>query len=456
MAAPTNSRILRTILLLIAVCLITIPTYAKYGGGSGMADDPYQIATAADLLLLGDSPQDYDKHFILTDDIDLDPNLPGNKVFDKAVIAWDTDTGHSGFQGTSFSGVFDGNGHTISNLMIKAGGTPCMLVGLFGYVRGSSAEVKNLRLFKPTVRLVDTLQDGTISNCYIQDCNLLGGGAGLVGGNNGTIVDCHVSGQIVDDGHWVGGLVAINDKNGTITRCGFSGSLPGECHGGSRIKGGLVGSNYGGISFCYSTGSVSGCLTGGLVGENPGVVYSCYSTSDVSGGKDYCAGGLVANNSGTVSNCYSTGAVIHIGFLSTKKYSLRTEKLHAYKKPRGLSVSFCCCVFCSVTPTYRNAQAPSFFFAPAKFSIDSLIESACPWQTSLSCSHPSGSGPRSPLPVTEAPGPIPTSSGPEQRQYRTMFNSCPSTRMDLTDPMTCLVDRDIQPCVTHGAGERDF
>ena len=52
---------------------------------------PYQIATAADLIALGETPEDYDKHFILTADIDLDPNLPGRKVFDKAVIAADTD-----------------------------------------------------------------------------------------------------------------------------------------------------------------------------------------------------------------------------------------------------------------------------------------------------------------------------------------------------------------------------
>jgi len=63
----------------------------KYSGGTGEPNDPYQIATAADLFLLGDSPGDYGKHFILTADIDLNPNLPGGKVFDKAVIAPDTD-----------------------------------------------------------------------------------------------------------------------------------------------------------------------------------------------------------------------------------------------------------------------------------------------------------------------------------------------------------------------------
>ena len=59
-------------------------------------------------MLLGETPEDYDKHFILTADIDLDPNLPGRKVFDKAVIAPETDnTGW--FEGDPFTGVFDGN-----------------------------------------------------------------------------------------------------------------------------------------------------------------------------------------------------------------------------------------------------------------------------------------------------------------------------------------------------------
>ena len=84
MAAANNSPSVRIIALLIAVCLVGIPTYAKYGGGSGTADDPYLIATAEDLIALGDDPNDYNKHFIMTDDIDLDPNIQSGKVFDKA------------------------------------------------------------------------------------------------------------------------------------------------------------------------------------------------------------------------------------------------------------------------------------------------------------------------------------------------------------------------------------
>jgi hypothetical protein len=134
MKSLQNYQIMRTVPLLIAVCLISFPAQAKYSGGSGTADDPYQITTAADLLLLGDSPEDYDKHFILTADIDLDPNFPGRKVFDKAVVALDTDAARSGFQGTAFTGVFDGNAHTISHLTIAGD----RYVGLVGLVKKRS------------------------------------------------------------------------------------------------------------------------------------------------------------------------------------------------------------------------------------------------------------------------------------------------------------------------------
>ena len=66
------SRIQLVIHLMFILCILNIPVYAQYSGGIGEPDDPYQIATAEDLMLLGESPGDYDKHFILTADIDLD------------------------------------------------------------------------------------------------------------------------------------------------------------------------------------------------------------------------------------------------------------------------------------------------------------------------------------------------------------------------------------------------
>ena len=130
---------------LIVICLLLFPVQAQYSGGTGEADDQYQIATAADLIALGETPDDYDKHFILTADIDLDPNLPGRKVFDRAVIALDMsdDYDRAGpwgpvFEGTPFTGVFEGDGHTVSHLAM----TGVSYLGLFGHL-GFEAAISN-------------------------------------------------------------------------------------------------------------------------------------------------------------------------------------------------------------------------------------------------------------------------------------------------------------------------
>ena len=140
MATSSNLRVLRIIPLLITIYLFSSPAYAKYSGGTGEPNDPYQIATAADLIALGETPEDYDKHVILTADIDLDPNLPGRKVFDKAVIAPDINETNERrrFDGTPFTGIFDGDGHTISHLTIMG----VDYLGMFGELV-SGPELKN-------------------------------------------------------------------------------------------------------------------------------------------------------------------------------------------------------------------------------------------------------------------------------------------------------------------------
>ena len=61
----------------------------KYSGGAGTTEVPYRIANAADLLTLAADINDYNKCFIMTADIDLDPNIPGGQIFTTAVIAPD-------------------------------------------------------------------------------------------------------------------------------------------------------------------------------------------------------------------------------------------------------------------------------------------------------------------------------------------------------------------------------
>jgi len=276
---------MRALLLTLTTCLLILPAQAQYSGGSGTAEDPYQIATAADLIALGETADDYDKHFILTADIDLDPNLPGGKVFDRAVIAPDVNDLDNGFQGPFFTGVFDGSDHTISHLTISRGGYGWGL-SLFGET-GSEAVICNVGL-----EAVD-----------------VNGTAGLVGCNAGSICQCYATGTVKGSG----GLVGRN--TGSISQCYFTGTVNGS--------GGLVGSNAKGeIAMSYSMGTVNGSRgVGGLVGRNLGCVILSYSTADVSANGSL-AGGLIGDmtlrsrlgaysvsDRALVSMCYSTGRV---------------------------------------------------------------------------------------------------------------------------------------------------
>ncbi|MGD1042674.1 MAG: GLUG motif-containing protein [Sedimentisphaerales bacterium] len=258
----------------------------SYSGGSGTADDPYHIATVSDLLVLKWYDYDYDKHFILMNDLDLDPNISGNRVFTTAIIAQDTVSGTSVYEGSPFTGVFDGAGHKISNLTINTNGTVNDYLGLFGYVSG---EIKNLRL----------------ENIYIN-----GGGStylgGLVGYNDGVIIDCCSTGIVVA-GNYLGGLVGSSRSHGNISNCYSMGLV-----NGTESVGGLVGSNSGTISYCSSVVDVAGVSDiGGLIGGNSGSIHICLSTGNVIGGDgSYTVGGLAGYNSnGSIDNCYSAGTV---------------------------------------------------------------------------------------------------------------------------------------------------
>jgi hypothetical protein len=259
----------------------------KYAGGTGEPNDPYQIATAEDLITLGETPEEYDKNFILTADIDLDPNLPGRKIFEKAVIAPDMNDTEDDFQGTLFTGAFDGKSHVISNLHIQ-GGDYIGYMGLFGQL-DSGAMVSNLGLEAVNV-------NGT--------GNYVGG---LVGKNDGSIDTSYSTGMVNGSyGGWyfageVGGLVGQN--HGNITTSYSTGTVTGK-----ENVGGLAGSNGGRIDMSYSTGTVNGRWeVGGLVGMNYGSNTTCHSTGTVTG--EWDVGGLAGSNAGKIAMSYSTGTV---------------------------------------------------------------------------------------------------------------------------------------------------
>lgn len=240
----------------------TVP--CKYAGGSGTADDPYRIATAADLIALGETPEDYDKHVILTADLDLDPNLPGRKVFDTAVIAPDLEDA-SPFQGTPFTGTLDGNGHVISGLRLIADADCDNYLGLFGELHG-------------------TVRDLGLSNAVVQGQPggyFLGVMAGVC---DGTIERCYAGGAILGNS-FVGGLVGSTGGDALMVDCYAQvevGVFEGQSHAG-----GLVANNGGAIRTSYATGAVggvpAGLSPGGLVSISYGPIILSFWDTESSG-----------------------------------------------------------------------------------------------------------------------------------------------------------------------------
>ncbi|MHC4266344.1 MAG: right-handed parallel beta-helix repeat-containing protein, partial [Planctomycetota bacterium] len=260
------------LVVFIAVFLITSVTKGgPFGGGSGTASNPYLIYNRTQLNAIGANSSYWGKHFKLMADIDL--SGLGGGYFN--II------GH-------FSGSFDGNGHTISNLRLtnREGA-----LGMFSGMDGG--EVKNLGLINPYLdrghnrntagALVGHVSSGTIENCFVK---------------GGTV---KATGEYADS---IGGLVGYNE--GTITDCYANASVSGNGH-----LGGLVGDNDGGtIKRCYSTGSVKGYVqVGGFMGVcDNGIIEECYSKSNVI---CYRYGGGFAEwiRSSIVKNCYATGTV---------------------------------------------------------------------------------------------------------------------------------------------------
>jgi hypothetical protein len=255
-----------------------------YSGGSGTAENPYQIATAEDLNDIGNNPEDWDKHFILMNNVDL-AQYTGTKF---KIIGNGT---------TNFTGIFDGNGHKIFNFTWSSGSES--FIGLFGQV-GSSGQIKNLGLENVNV------------NVSMSDLSFYIGG--LAGYNSGMITNCYSSGG-VSGRQYVGVLTGGNSNVGKITDCYASGSVWGK-----NGVGGMAGYNFGTINSCYCSVSVfeDGWYgnSGGLVGNNetwPNPIYKAtitnsYSTGMVSGTSN--VGGLVGwNSNATITNCYSKGSV---------------------------------------------------------------------------------------------------------------------------------------------------
>ena len=156
----------------------------------------------------------------------------------------------------TYTGTFEGNGHTITGLTINQSET--YFVGLIGNL-GSDGKVQNL----------------TLENVNITGLRFVGS---VVGFNRGTVTACNASGSVKGYSD-VGGVVGSNFSNdfkSTVTACCH---VLGSVSGDDRI-GGVVGSN----SFNDFKSTVTACYWSDYAGDGIGVNNGIGETTQVTDG----------------------------------------------------------------------------------------------------------------------------------------------------------------------------
>jgi hypothetical protein len=339
-----KSQVMRKTVLVLLLLLVPSVSLARYSGGSGEPNDPYRIATPEDLNDIGNHPEDFNDCFILVNNI----NMAGF-IYSTALIAPDIDNSTAGFQGTPFTGIFDGNDCNICNLTIDTTGARNDYLGLFGQIE--KGQVRNLRI---DVNVAggdnsalfgglcgESRWQGTISKCYATGSVSGGAHSGHIGGLCGRALrmsNCYATGSVTagDDSEALGGLCG---EGRGINNCYATGDVNGGYN--SLYVGGLCGWHYLAlISNCYGTGPVTAgaesTSVGGLCGQtsSDSTISNCYSTGPVTAGAESTSvGGLVGEDRGITSNCYATGGVSggsSVGGLVGRIFGYRTTISYCY------------------------------------------------------------------------------------------------------------------------------
>ena len=256
--------------------------------GTGTQDDPYIVSSMNCLYWISYNSQAWNSGTYIEQTCDIDAYQAS---------LWLARSGYSpiGFSWLMFEGNYDGNGHSISNLVLINENQRCGVFGETNY-----AVIKNLIL----------------SNIFIKGGSLSGT---LVGkANNSIIENCGSNGYVEGD-YYVGGLIG-STQNSQINNCWSNSYVNGDF-----FLGGLVGTaTYTSISNSFTINTIDGSNSGGLVGlaQDSQILNNCYSASTSINNNGYydCLirpsfGGVVTSTncfwvddetSGTSSN-YGTG-----------------------------------------------------------------------------------------------------------------------------------------------------
>lgn len=214
----------------------------------------------------------------------------------------------------TFSGIFDGAGHRITNLHLLENGS---VQGLFRYLE-QGGEIRNLSVEGRVA------PDGSKSQV-----------GGIVGINYGLIYNCIFSGTVEGDNE-VGGIAGVNASTGEIRKSISHANII-----GNHSSGGIAGINHGILNNCSNTGEINthstevtyelGDITmesfedmnatsnisahtdsGGIAGLSDGKIYYCTNSGTIGYTHvGYNTGGIVGRLSqGYLQNCTNTGHVL--------------------------------------------------------------------------------------------------------------------------------------------------
>ena len=324
-----------------------------YAGGDGTMENPYQIATPEQLALLAEQTNNGiggNAYYLLTEDLCLN----GLEEYEWIPI---------GDPENPFTGVFNGNEHSISDMYM----TQQIYSGLFGFTQG--ATIKDIRIEEANIPhtmymysciglVVGKALNTNVFNCsaggFVGDCNeACGGIVGLFAADavdeTFIIKDCvnyaEITSQAIRGGGVIGETTITNGQAlvencanyGNLNVSGINGGIVGEgsihikncCNYGAIITtydgptaaGGIAGqtTNTSVIEDCinHESGEIIANAAGGIVGNaGESIISRCGNKAPVKGiDRQYSVGGMTAlvggitSSGGRISNCYNSGEV---------------------------------------------------------------------------------------------------------------------------------------------------
>ncbi len=348
------------VLMLVCMCVPALAEEAAFAGGSGTAEDPWQIATVEQLAYLASTVNDGSQsgypgtYFVLTADLDM-TDVDWTPIGNMADMENYT---------TLFLGTFDGQGHTIRNFTYE-NDQFIVGAGIFGI---SVGEIKNVNIKDAVVHCTDGgsmaigslvgYSMGSVTGCTVVNADVLGNNCagGLIGGDVGPVTDCsatNVSVTVIGDNDFseglvqcdiaeCGGLLIGGGFGGTIANCTAQGTVKAEGNepvgmggiGGclemmdsitnctadvtiTSVKGGHAIGGLCGYAGTHSNGQVAAESEGVVTSVYPGIIENCTVNVKIDAPEATHVGGLVGTGlyyygeetAFAVSNCTVNGEI---------------------------------------------------------------------------------------------------------------------------------------------------